>query len=316
MMKRNDNARSAVRQALRNQDGGTLPMVAVGMLMAVGFSAMAVDMTSFYSIQSKLQSGADAVATAAAIELANPATATTTAEDYATLNLPASVHGATLNANDVQVGTWDEATRTFTAGAGTDAIQVTLRRAASNGNAPTTLFGGLMGVDTVDIAATAVAIRRTAERCIWVLDPSARGALKISGGAQVDTACGIGINSTDGDAIDQVGSSCLTTTTLQVAGGANMSCSNVSAWEGYPPFDDPLASIPPPTVGPCDHTGVMNINGTVTLNPGVYCGNVNIHSSGQVTSHHSDQIHRSLGRAQGWLRQSRSSQTCPSRSVQ
>jgi len=41
------------------------------------------------------------------------------------------------------------------------------------------------------------------------------------------------------------------------------------------PENDPLAYLPAPTVGACDHTNyTLPLLGAVTLNPGVYCGGI------------------------------------------
>ena len=44
-----------------------------------------------------------------------------------------------------------------------------------------------------------------------------------------------------------------------------------------------LADLPAPAVGACTHTDTVKVNSTATLNPGVYCGGIDVGSTGVVT---------------------------------
>ena len=57
------------------------------------------------------------------------------------------------------------------------------------------------------------------ETCIWALNGSAANAVRVSGNATVNLACGILSNSDDPSAMVQQGNSCLTASSLYVVGG-------------------------------------------------------------------------------------------------
>jgi hypothetical protein len=115
--------------------------------------------------------------------------------------------------------------------------------------------------------------------CIYVMDPAASGAAAFSGGADLETTCGVYVNSNSGTALTATGSTNVVTTVTDVVGG--YSTGGSAAFTPRPTTGsdlmvDPLASLPPPTFSGCDHTGFSSGGGTVTLNPGVYCNGISI----------------------------------------
>ena len=89
------------------------------------------------------------------------------AENYAAKNMPVASNGDVLANTDVITGFWDTDARTFTPnGAPLNAVQVTVKRSAANGNAlPTTLLS-LIGVNNWNIVTTAIAT--SASDKLWV----------------------------------------------------------------------------------------------------------------------------------------------------
>jgi len=60
------------------------------------------------------------------------------------------------------------------------------------------------------------------------------------------------------------------------SGGATVSpAPNV----GAAPTPDPLADLQPPTIGGCSTMGKVTVSGAQTLNPGVYCGGIEVPSA-------------------------------------
>jgi drug/metabolite transporter superfamily protein YnfA len=123
--------------------------------------------------------------------------------------------------------------------------------------------------------------------CIYALDHSAAQSFSASGGsAIVAQQCGIQVNSSSPDAFDVSGgntsvkaSSIGITGGSQINGNASVLPSPLAAQAAVP---DPLAGVTAPAVGSaCDFTDWHNASST--LNPGVYCGGINISGGLQVT---------------------------------
>lgn len=149
-------------------------------------------------------------------------------------------------------------------------------------------FLGLIGVSSFPVSVSATATRASSANkvCILLTNPSTGGALVLNGGANISAPdCEVDIKSTGYNAATfNSGTSlitaktCIASSTTLDNGGTHpnleKSCTTAS---------DPYAGkLPIPAVGTCDHTW-LNVNGgTVTLNPGVYCG-INFNGAPHVT---------------------------------
>jgi len=85
------------------------------MTVLVGFTGIAIDASRLYVMRAQLQTVADATAIAAVVEVNNkrPTNATTVALQYVPQNLVQRT-SATVNAADVEPGSWNFATNSFT----------------------------------------------------------------------------------------------------------------------------------------------------------------------------------------------------------
>jgi hypothetical protein len=120
-----------LRAIAPDQQGGIVMMFAMFAIILCGFAALAVDAGNLYVTKTRLQGAADAAALAAVQELPNEGQTRAAAIQYAETNLPPDRHGDVLAGSDVEIGTWDADSRTFTpGGTAPDAVRVTLRRAA------------------------------------------------------------------------------------------------------------------------------------------------------------------------------------------
>jgi Flp pilus assembly protein TadG len=126
----------------------------------IGFAMLAVQ--GSYSIEQRnlLQVTADSAALAATAELPNSSQAITTAQQYAAMNMPAASYGNVLASKDVILGQWQQGCAgnqsCFVSGAQPyNAVKVTTRRAAANGNQLPLFFAP--GETGFDISATAIA---------------------------------------------------------------------------------------------------------------------------------------------------------------
>ena len=138
-------------------------MTAITLLSIGGF---AIDHSRVMSEQIRLQVAADTVAHAAAWALVTLdedepiepqlEAARTAGMTYASRNLMSGRDEAILGP-DVEFGTWDQATRTFTvASSDIDAVRVVSRRTAERGNPLPTTYLGLVDLPSFNVAAQAI----------------------------------------------------------------------------------------------------------------------------------------------------------------
>ena len=128
----------------------------------VGFAGLAVDMSYFYAARNQLQTSADAAALAGAVRMASSTAMKAEAKKYAKLNVGGDTQ--ILADADIQRGSWDFDSKTFTAGgANPNAVRVTTRMSQVNGNAAGTFFTRVLGFNNVDISTSAVAAYSTAD---------------------------------------------------------------------------------------------------------------------------------------------------------
>ena len=254
-------------------------MFAVFLMAGVGFAAIAIDGGYLYSLKNKLQTTADAAVLVAVSELPDTDEARAAAIVMAGKNMPPGEHGAVLADADVVTGNWDTGTRTFTA-AGTplNAVRVVTRRSQANGNAAGLFFAATLGFNEVDVETSATATFQSGgDACVIALDPSTNDALKVAGNADVTLACGVQVNSTDDRAIRVGGGgACLTASSIYVTGDTQGNCINPTPDTGMDPITDPLDYLNPPTDNGCDHVALFEVTVDTVLDPGVYCGGIDI----------------------------------------
>ncbi len=150
--------RGNVEAFLQDQRGSVIAIMGIGLVMAAGLTALAVDMGYLYGLKGRLQTTADFAVLAAVSQLPDEDAARTTALEYAAKNMPVSEHGGVLANADVVTGNWDSSTRTFTpAGNPINAVRVVTRRSQVNGNAAGLFFARILGFNQVAVEATAIA---------------------------------------------------------------------------------------------------------------------------------------------------------------
>ncbi len=99
----------------RRRTGATLVIVASLMTVIIGVAAIAIDASRLYVMRAELQTTADASAIAGIVEVKDkrPTNAPTAALQYVPLNVVEN-RAATVGAGNVEGGSWDFATNTFT----------------------------------------------------------------------------------------------------------------------------------------------------------------------------------------------------------
>jgi len=144
-------------------------------------------------------------------------------------------------------------------------------------------FAGMFVDDTPQAQARAVA--RTwgeGNYCILTLHPTEGGAVTFTGSSTSLLNCGVATNSNADDAVLATGSSIVEATMVRAVGGIENAHGNIETpvtfQEHANNTANPYMDLDVPAVAPCDHNGKTQVgpSDTVTLNPGVYCGDIDI----------------------------------------
>jgi Flp pilus assembly protein TadG len=328
-----------LRRFARKQVGATAIIVAVSLLVLLGFAALAIDFGLVYTMQTKLQVSASAAALAGADQIVDKdADGEADNDDYRSgavefiyRNLSPAEHGSVVAATcgsynpasgtatpgnecgDIKVGDWNPDTRTFTswddsgfdnATMQLDAVRVYAHRAESNGNPFGLYLAPLLGLNEVDIDVKAIAWSGGAgdEFCMTVLKPTGSKTLHAEGNADIEgQGCGICVNSDDPAGLWMNGTPRISlddgTIELNATGfhqqgsGAVFPSPVTNAGSCTDPFEDmnPFASNFSDTS--CAGSGSPRVivasdfdegGGTVTIDPGLHCGGIDIRASGHV----------------------------------
>ncbi len=162
-------------------------------------------------------------------------------------------------------------------------------------------FGGLVGFGTQTIAAQArVNVVGKMRLCMLTLDPSAMGAFNLQKSAQVTAnACSLYSNSANVSGMVGGDSAMARADTICSAGGYRGLRANFAPppQTGCPVIEDPLKDRPAPRIGECivlpstakkppkqkPNTPSNQIDQSVTLEPGTYCGGLQITKNAVVT---------------------------------
>ena len=143
-----------------DEAGGGTVMGLLWFMLLVGICGLAVDVTDGFRNRTMLQATADATALAAAIDLPDASIVVATANTFSTDNMGIDVNGDVLDDTDVHIGLWDAATQSLDTGSAfPDAVMVTVSRSASNDNAVPVNFLRIIGLQTWNVTAQAVAQR-------------------------------------------------------------------------------------------------------------------------------------------------------------
>ena len=138
---------------MKKRRGAVVVMLGIMIVALVSVSAISIDFSRLWTLRNELQTSADAAAHAGAIQLVPPNLAANwdpVARAYATAN---KAMAATVTVDSLEVGDWDDLTRTFTPAPPavfTDAVRVVVSRQSTG------LIMGLMGVNAPRLKARAI----------------------------------------------------------------------------------------------------------------------------------------------------------------
>ncbi|HWP40922.1 MAG TPA: TadG family pilus assembly protein [Tepidisphaeraceae bacterium] len=298
------------RRARFQRAGLSVVYLCVALALLMAFASLAVDWGRVQLTRTELRRAADAAARYAVAGLSSDlATAQENARSVAASNT-ADGTPVILDINqDIEFGTWNPNTRTFTvlsgsARAGANAVRVTARRTTQRGNPVPLLFARIIGRDHCDLTASAIAMKKTGYTLVGI------DSVSLSGVARIDS-----YNSADGSYDPSragsktvvvsngnitVGSACTIYGEAHPGPGASL-IGAASVTGSTSPLPAPL-NFPMPSVDPSYNNAAiasyltasndLDLSGkkTYTLNSGVYfvrnvslAGTANLRVRGQVT---------------------------------
>lgn len=159
-----------LRKLRRREDGTTLPIMAVYLLVAVGVLALVIDLGHIFLVKSELQRTADAAALAGALRLMTPSTGLTPGVMPASVDCSRAITAGeavgTQNDTDgqpttlanlaISLGTWNGTAFTDTGCA--NPSQVNAVRAVASRTADIYFGGILTGSNTINLSASATVL--------------------------------------------------------------------------------------------------------------------------------------------------------------
>lgn len=269
-----------LKQFGRADEGQALVLTALGLMVLLLMAGLGLDVGYLRYEKQQMQKAADAAALAGA---------------------STKLYGGNYVAagkNDAQANGFTDGTNGITVAINNPPTKLPFSTAPDSGNyveaivsqAQPTFFMRVGGFNTVNVAATAVASTEvTAPACLYVMDPNKAAAYTAVGGAQIQAACGLQINSTNPNAYNDNGSACTKTSYTGVVGGieSTQPCDTAPS-TGISGFSDPLAGLAEPTVGQIPQSCTVknehvNSGQVVTLQQGTYCGGITIDGGANVT---------------------------------
>ncbi|MFQ5893720.1 MAG: pilus assembly protein TadG-related protein, partial [Nitrospinota bacterium] len=144
-----------------DQRGTIFIITALGLVVMLGFAALAIDIAMVSASHKELQAIADSAALAGVVELIDGDTDAAVAEALASVNNEAKYRllpYLQATASNVEVGTFDEDSQTFTSTTyNPNSLRITLSRRAASGTGVPTFFAKAFGIEQLDLNVQAVA---------------------------------------------------------------------------------------------------------------------------------------------------------------
>jgi Flp pilus assembly protein TadG len=250
-----------LQACVRDQRGSVSVIFAMGLIVILGAAGLAIDYSRGERLKSQMQNSLDAAVLAGAVADAGREIETAQRRLQA-----AGLPGVTASFS--------------VAPSGEVSGQATARL-------PTSLLAA-MGLHSLRVTTSSSAVRNAAGRvCVLVLDPSASQALIVNNGADISApGCEMHVRSTASPAaVFNAGTNidslklCIASSNVIDNGGTHPGLEL-----GCAAANDPYAgTLPDPASATCDYNMLNYTGGTVSLNPGVYCGGINFNAAPDVT---------------------------------
>lgn len=259
-----------------NDRGAIAVMVAMLLVVLIGFLGLAVDFGYAYLQKTTLQTVADAEALACVTNPAANPCPKTGGDVYPVVN-PSGFVISILNPGDSSLCPLPNA-------------QINCAKATA-GFTWSTFFISLFGIKTINLSATATAGLMNQNPCMLSMNGTGTG-ISMTGSASINTInCGIGVNQT-GISISLVGSGSITASPINVMGAVSKVGSGFISPTTmiHSPIVDPFAGQSPPVYAQpppssCTMTTQLSYTGSSApvVPAGNYCGGVSKVGSGSIT---------------------------------
>jgi Putative Flp pilus-assembly TadE/G-like len=254
--------------------GQVMVLVCVSLIAIMGMIGVVTDFSFLQHQRTMMQTAADSAAMAGSEELSY-------GDQVAAGKADASSNGYTDGANSVTVSINNPPT------SGPNTSNTAYVEAIVSKPEPT-YFLRVLGVSTMTVSTRAVAYEGNGPNCIYVLNPSAPGAMSANGNVTVNSSCGLLVDSSSSSGLSVVGNVSITAPNIGVVGGYSVggnSSLTPTPKTGVVAATDPLANVQAPTIGSCAHTNFsLNGNSGSTGSPyqlyaGTYCGGISVHGN-------------------------------------
>jgi Flp pilus assembly protein TadG len=266
-----------MNRLLRHEHGQILALFGIGLVVLMGFMALAVDVGMLWSDRREMQTAADAAAEAGAVALRQGNNVTTAARDAAGLN--SFTNGAVVDGNSISVAVNNPPTSGPYSG-NANYVEAIVEQPQA------TYFLRALGYNTVDVSTRAVSGYVNGPGCVISLNPSANSAITVSGSASITAPkCNVVDDSNaSSSALNGSGSASITANAIGVVGGYTSATYSPTPKTGIAPLPDPLSNLAAPTIGAVPaacNTATRaehgySATGGETINPGVYCGGITV----------------------------------------
>ena len=120
--------------------------------------------------------------------------------------------------------------------------------------------------------------------CMLALNKTASPGLLVAGNAYVDVSkCGVQVDSSASQAARTNGGATMKAATIDVVGQYTGFGFSPTPRVEQPYIEDPLVSLPAPSIGKCLSAKGRKVKGMATLSPGTYCGGIDVGAGATAT---------------------------------
>lgn len=269
-----ETARRFSNNAIAGEAGQVMVLICVSLVALLALIAIVADFSFMQHQRNMMQTAADSAAMAGAQELSYGDVAAAGKADAATNGYTDGVNNVTVAINNPP-------------STGPNAANAAYVEAIVSKPEPT-YFLRVLGVSAMTVSTRAVAYQGNGPNCIYVLNPTASDAFSANGNANVNSSCGLLVDSSSSSGMSANGSVSVKAPTIGVVGGYTATGGGSftpTPTTGIIGASDPLESVAAPTVGSCAHTN-FKLTGTTgspsapyELYAGTYCGGISVNGN-------------------------------------
>jgi Flp pilus assembly protein TadG len=266
-----------MKSFLTDESGSYVVIFAVALPAIVGLSAFGTEEGLLLYNRQQMQHAADEAARSAAVAYSNGVTT----EDGITRQAAgvAALYGYTGDTKSKSTVTVNHPAKSGPNVGNPSTIEVIISRPQER------IFSVLWDPKPIPISARSVALPQD-QACILALNPTQNSSFSQQGSVNSHLIkCAVMVNSSSRTAMSIGGSASLSTSFVGVVGGIS-GVGNITTTDGtisgYHVVADPYADVGLPPFTGCDKRN-YSTHATQTLNPGVYCGGIDLGAGANVT---------------------------------